>query len=423
MILKDENIFNYIHLAINTLLYIICIILIIIRKQYTCISMRSPILLITGNIGGFFVSIILILSKIKKYNDYNKIINGFYYVFREMIILSFLMRCKRIIKCYNIINDEEEDIKKFYQKRFLYKEGFYVKIMFSILLFLSLFFFIYDILSKNPITLYFLNDNNDDKVKKINIYIWLLINFIEIMFLLRYAYIMFIKNIKQKIIFELLVFIIIWFIYFNIVQLYSHYYPNINSQNDEIKNNIISCSIIILYINLIISGFFPIILSFCYHTSISFYFGESSLNNLYLFLSNEECYITFYNYLSKKNPINIYYLKFYANVMLYKFDFLNREDEETISNEFHFIYNEYFDNDNQNKFNNNIVNSIKTNFENNIQVNENYFDEALLFAYKILERDFSKFKKFNAFIELGEFLNLQSYIHCKMCNTGLIKKF
>ena len=413
MFLKDENIYDYIHIGINTLLYFICIIIIFKRRKYTCISMRSPTLLITGNLGGLFVSVILILSK-----HNNIYLNGFYYVFREMLILSFLMRCIRIIKCNNIIKDKDEDIKKFYQKRFLYKESFYVKIMFALLLFFSLILLIYDIYSKNLITFYFLNENE----KKINIYIWLILNFIEIMFLLRYAFLMFIKNIKQKIIFELLVFIIIWFIYFNVVKLYIHKYPDINYQNDKNQMKIIIWfSIIILYINLIISGIVPIILSYCYHTSISFFFGESLLNNLYLFLSNEECYKTFYNYLSKKNPINIYYLKFYANVMLYKIEFLNREDEDVISNQFHFIYYEYFDNNNQNKFNDFIVNSIKTNYENNIQINENCYDDALLFAYKTLESDFSKFKKSNTFVELGEFINLQSYIHCKMCNIGLIK--
>ena len=380
MFLKDENIYDYIHIGINTLLYFICIIIIFKRRKYTCISMRSPTLLITGNLGGLFVSVILILSK-----HNNIYLNGFYYVFREMLILSFLMRCIRIIKCNNIIKDKDEDIKKFYQKRFLYKESFYVKIMFALLLFFSLILLIYDILSKNLITFYFLNEN-------------------------------------EKIIFELLVFIIIWFIYFNVVKLYIHKYPGINYQNDKNQMKIIIWfSIIILYINLIISGIVPIILSYCYHTSISFFFGESLLNNLYLFLSNEECYKTFYNYLSKKNPINIYYLKFYANVMLYKIEFLNREDEDVISNQFHFIYYEYFDNNNQNKFNDFIVNSIKTNYENNIQINENCYDDALLFAYKTLESDFSKFKKSNTFVELGEFINLQSYIHCKMCNIGLIK--
>ena len=422
MFLKDEN-YDYIHIGINILLYFICIITIIKRKKYTCISMRSPKLLITGNIGGFFVSIILILSKKKRFNDYiHLIINGFYYVFREMILLSFIMRCKRIIECCNIINNKDEDIKKFYQKRFLYKEDFYVKIMFALLIFFSIFLLIYGILSNNPITLYLLNKNENSK--KINIYIWLIINFVEIIFLLSYAYIMFIKNVKQKIILELLVFIIIWFIYFNLVQYYIHstYNNVIDIQNNKFTFYIY-ISIIILYINLFISGFFPIILSFCYHTSISFYFGQSSMNDLYLFLSNEECYKTFYHYLQKENPINLYYLKFYANVMLYKIKFLNGEDEESILNEFIYIYNEYFENANQNKFNSNIINSIRKNFQNNYNINESYFNDALLYAYKILESDFSKFKYSHTFEELEEFFNLQSYIHCKMCNTGLIKKF
>jgi hypothetical protein len=109
--------------------------------------------------------------------------------------------------------------------------------------------------------------------------------------------------------------------------------------------------------------------------------------------------------------------------MLYKIKFLNGEDEESILNEFIYIYNEYFENANQNKFNSNIINSIRKNFQNNYNINESYFNDALLYAYKILESDFSKFKYSHTFEELEEFFNLQSYIHCKMCNTGLIKKF
>ena len=58
------------------------------------------------------------------------------------MIISFFMRCQRIINCCNINYDEREDIHKFYEKRYLYKEGFYVNVMFNILLVFSLLLFI-----------------------------------------------------------------------------------------------------------------------------------------------------------------------------------------------------------------------------------------------------------------------------------------
>lgn len=67
---------------------------------------------------------------------------------------------------------------------------------------------------------------------------------------------MFIKKVKQKIIFELIIFLIIWYIYFNLVQWYTHK-NNGENKNDEFY--IIIISLIILYINLFLNGIFPII--------------------------------------------------------------------------------------------------------------------------------------------------------------------
>ena len=153
--ITNEILFYQILLILNIIIYGICILLIIKRKKYTCISMRSPKLLITGNLGGLIVSIILILSQILKDNSNLYIINSFFYIFQGMMIISFFMRCQRIINCCNINYDEREDIHKFYEKRYLYKEGFYVNVMFNILLVFSLLLFIYVVISKDAITLFF----------------------------------------------------------------------------------------------------------------------------------------------------------------------------------------------------------------------------------------------------------------------------
>lgn len=421
--ITNEILFYQILLILNIIIYGICILLIIKRKKYTCISMRSPKLLITGNFGGLIVSIILILSQILKDNSNLYIINSFFYIFQGMMIISFFMRCQRIINCCNINYDEREDIHKFYEKRYLYKEGFYVNVMFNILLVFSLLLFIYVVISKDAITLFFLEKKNNKK----NVYLWLIINFIEIFVLIRYAYLMFIKKVKQKIIFELIIFLIIWYIYFNLVQWYTHK-NNGENKNDEFY--IIIISLIILYINLFLNGIFPIILSFCYHTSISFYFGQSSMNNsLYLFLSNEDCYKFFHNYLSKNNPQSIYYLQFYSHVLLYKFHFLNNEEESIKEQELISIYNKYFRNINSsNKFGVNAFNTIKNNYGKRIHIsavnlNPEIFDSALNVAYEKLYIDFKKFQKSIFFEDLADYLNLHSYIQCKMYNTGLIKKY
>ena len=49
------------------------------------------------------------------------------------MIISFEMP-KRIITCCGIKNDEREDIKLFYNKRYLFQEIYYVKLMLKCLL-------------------------------------------------------------------------------------------------------------------------------------------------------------------------------------------------------------------------------------------------------------------------------------------------
>ena len=51
------------------------------------------------------------------------------------------------------------------------------------------------------------------------------------------------------------------------------------------------------------------------------------------------------------------------------------------------------------------------------------FDDALIYSYECLEKVFRKYKKSEIYQILIDNLNLDSYIQCKMCNTGLINKF
>ena len=77
------------------------------------------------------------------------------------MIISFEMP-KRIITCCGIKNDEREDIKLFYDKRYLFQEIYYVKLMLKCLLIVVLVlvcvFFIY-----KPIS--FISLVNDDNIK------------------------------------------------------------------------------------------------------------------------------------------------------------------------------------------------------------------------------------------------------------------
>ena len=116
---ENKNIYLIILIIFNCLVYGLCCLLILKRKSYTCISIRSPTLLLITNVSNFFMSIILILRKLFNTN----FISLFYYVFQITMIASILLRYERIISCLKI------NIQKFYKKRRLLQEKFFVRIL------------------------------------------------------------------------------------------------------------------------------------------------------------------------------------------------------------------------------------------------------------------------------------------------------
>ena len=111
--------------------------------------------------------------------------------------------------------------------------------------------------------------------------------------------------------------------------------------------------------------------------------------------------------------------------MKYKLDFvLRRENGLEVAKE---IYNTYFKDDNNVSFidKEDVLQKVRNNckcLENNVY-NSELFDDALQFAFIELGKKFVEFRSSPKFKELYDQINLNSYIQCKMCNTGLINKF
>ncbi len=89
--------------------------------------------------------------------------------------------------------------------------------------------------------------------------------------------------------------------------------------------------------------------------------------------------------------------------------------------------NEIFDNQIINnikaKYNSLIVNNNLINNEENDKEIQEIFDDALKYCYEKLAEKFIEFRKTNSFQNLYEELAYNSYIQCKMSNTGLLNKF
>ena len=464
-----KDIYYILLLIFTCIIYLLCLFLIIKRKDYTCLSIRSPSLLLLNNFSGLMISVFIILDKFLKAHSEikEKLFGLIFYFFQILMIISFLMRSHRIYKCCYIKSDERIDIQLFYNKRFVFQEKYYVKklIIIFIISFLIVYFLCY-LLFKDFFPFINVFFKKDDEKEKEIIIIWNLINFFEIFALIYYSYLLTINRAKQKILLEIYLVTIIWFVFYNVITACEIY------DKKNIKTYKIILILIFLYFCLFLNGYFPIILSYCYHTSIPYHFNPKLMNNFYLFLTNEDCYKEFNDYLiEKKNHKEEYLLKIYSYIMKFKLMFFYEENIEIVRFEAEKIYKLFFEKNNVNNINNSnnndidnsneniidtgnnlisnnddnnnaifdnqIINNIKAKynsifFNNNIISNEennnnneiqDIFDDALKYCYEKLGEKFIEFRKTNSFQNLYEEFAYHSYIQCKMCNTGLINKF
>ena len=432
----DNYIYWCILLGLDCIIYGLCCIMIIKRKNYTSISIRSPTLLLSTILSNFFMKIIIVLYKLFENNQ----ISSFYYIFRLMMILSVILRYERILICCNIDSlkrEEEEFNRRYYkEKKYLYHEKFYVRLLLIAFALFLISMFVIGIVKKKVVFFYTFNyiydfgetQNHNFQLFKSQMMGWVIWNFIEQFFLITYLFRVLLKSIKEKIKTELLSFFILWYIY-SLICTFINYITK-KKELDEEKMNliVIIISLCVHYIGLFINGYFPLFLSFHYKTAISYHFSPKLMNNLFLFLTNEECYEAFSDYLTKTNSIkSLFYLQLYTHIMKYKLSFVLNVSKDIGLNEANEIYNTYFRENSQyeNQIDINVIKKVRSDcqiLENNTFTSE-LFDDALQFVFNELNKKYVVFHNTEEFNRLYRKIKLESYIQCKMCNTGLINKY
>jgi len=399
-------------LIVNVLIYGICCFLVLRRKMFTCISIRSPKLLILNIFGNLLMTIIIILTAGLKEDSDRKICSFFYYITNFLLFIPLCLRFRRIAKCCEINAKESLNIQDFGREKYKFEEKYNIKLMLIIFIIPAAILILVNLIitrdeSITPNFLYHFYSSESKLYDAKNI-IWLAINFIDHILLLTYAYYIFLNKLKQKLRFEIIASFIIWFIYSNLISIFEM--ASIHFDNEDV---LIYISLAACYLFLIINGIFPIILSFSYKLSISYSFTPKLMNNFYLFLSNEACYFKFKEYLSRINGNQSTLLKLYSNIMSYKLGF-NLE-----------VNNEFFGENNKADIPENLLKKIKDECKklDNNNFDKEMFDEALKYCYSELQNLFDEFKKTEDFKYLEKEFRLTSYIQSKMCNVGLINKF
>lgn len=414
-------------LIFNILLYGACCFFLMKRSTFTCISIRSPKLLILNNIGNLFMSLIIIINNFFGVNsDKKKIISIFYYLTNFLMIIPFCLRFQRIVKCCEIKKDERADLQELYSKRYLYQENYYLKFTLIVFSILTLILIISDVVIKfkDTFSANFLFKSEDNNLKVAKSILWQAINFVEHIILLTYAYKISVNQLKQKLRFEIISFFVIWFLYSNVVTILE-----IIAERTEtyLYNLMVFISLGVCYLFLIINSIVPLLISCSYRYSTVYHFTPKLMNNLYLFLSNESCYKEFSDYLNSINGNGSTYLAIYTQIMNYKLGFILKVDNDQGFLEASQIRNTYFTNANMDGlFPKEIVDKIKKECEgldNNNHFTDGMFDEALQYSFNELGKLFNEFRRTDKFKELYEEFYLTSYIQCKMCNVGLINKF
>ena len=404
-------------LVLNIIIYGICIFIILKRKRYTIISIRSPTLLLITLFSNFMSNEVIILYKVIDSNYFS----SFFYFFRFMMLISFLLRYERIITCGSIYKNIILDSDKFHKKRDKFVEKYFVKILFFIIVpfFITICAFI--IIKKDYVEIFFVNSNSLDVIK---LYVWIAWNFLEQGVLMTYIFrVYFTINLQHYVKTELYIYFGFLFVYTNFTVVYTFL-----MKNELNFSFLILMTMLVLYINLIISGFVPLVLSYRTNNFHFFQFPNKLLNNLYLFLTNAECYKAFKKYLiGEKDDDDLFYLRLYIYIMKYRLNFVIGSDQEKIFNDAADIYEIFFKgNKNSRLIFTELLLKVREEFKtfNSNPKNRQYiFDEALQFAFQKLNDEFEEFKTSKDYYELGEKMNAASFVNCKMINTGLINKY
>ena len=433
----------YILLVLNVLIYGVSLVFVLRNKTNSVFSIRSPLLLLVNNLGGFLMTTtILIYHIVAEYDHTNNkdqlktfcnMLPDNYIIFHCMFYFSFALRCDRLIKTCQIRSESVEELKKFQSNQESYMEVYYAKILLITLGFISILSIGISILSPD----YSISPYQFDVCHIINeaestylSMIWITIGFIENMILITYcSKIIFTNKLTFGVKVELIIFTGIWFLYQTILRLFE-------KEIDIVEYNqytISTICIVFLWICLILNSYLPYYYVLTDEQEATYNITPELLNNMFIFLSNENCLKAFYKYINKIDSKQSrakakYTLKLYTKLQSFRLYFSLEDDynkvflfNKTIMNDFIFNPSKEL----QTLVSTDVIDRLNLQFENNDN-NEIYleqYDDLISVCYNYLKQIFEKFKITDEYQSLYKEVFIQTYIHNALMSVGLINKY
>jgi hypothetical protein len=333
------------------------------RKKYTSIAIRSPSILFFNNFFAFILTTILICFK----SEITFIIQLLIVQSQILIMISYFLICHRITISSKLNPDERNDIELFYNKNYLYQENYYIKILF----YFSIIFTIFHI------AIYVFNYFKIFPFEDYTNYYLKFLIFSELLCLITYTNSILNEELLK---FQIISLILIWTIYLNLHK----------------NNDYLEYFFILIYCNTFLTSVIPILMTYFCKSNITFQFNPKLMNDLYLFLLDEECYKMFSNYINLNYSNNFIYLKIYTHIMKFKFLYDLENNQSKINNETRIIFELYFErNDYKIKFNDEIFENIRKKYNNlkNMNPSKDFFDDALKFCFIELGKMFEEVRK------------------------------
>lgn len=297
-------------LIFNVIIYSVSLVFTLYFKDESIFSIRSPLLLLLNNLGGFMMALTFILyhllGQVLRYqSDFDifcKVLPNNYLIFHFLFFISFCFRFYRVIKTCNVYFLKNERLKTLKANYESYLEIYYFKLLLLMLIAIVTLSFIlnfeFDRYVIMPYNFERCFDNLDFSNKYVSI-TWIIINFIENMILITFCSII-IKSerLTRMIKTELIVFTILFILYSNILRILEKELNFFDLRGFPIS--IICCCF--LWMFLILNFYLPLAMLFYrkYYciVDINYELEPEHIDNLYLFLTDEYCFNSFNDYLS-----------------------------------------------------------------------------------------------------------------------------